>query len=462
MFALVRTDSRRPVRHTECRTCGPEAACPARSAAILIATPAGSLRTSYGSRTKLNRCALTAPRACPSRDRTCANHARSGIAVHVSVEPHFMERDMSTTRRQFFGQAGAATLTAAAPTGRGATKGSTETHRRQDRPIWIDGLSAVTLDTKGFDALARSSLTMISTTVGTALGPPDTPSYTFDAAVSDLAHWQGQFARHADRLVHVRRTADVLQAHRDGKTAVMINFQNATHLNRDIRNVQFFYDLGVRQIQLTYNELNSLGAGCTERGDVGRSYFGIEVIEKMNELGILVDLSHCGAQTTLDGIEASKKPVLFTHTNCRALNDHPRCKTDEQIRKLAAKGGIVGITTYGTYVSATPPVTLDNFIAHVEHAVALVGVDHVAIGSDTPVQYLDPPKSEQEFWEAQRRPRNFRPVPGTHWADWIEELNGPDKFATIQRRLQQRGFSSSDVDKVLGGNLLRIYGEILG
>ena len=122
----------------------------------------------------------------------------------------------------------------------------------------------------------------------------------------------------------------------------------------------------------------------------------------------------------------------------------------------------MGITTYGTYVSATPPVTLDNFIGHVEHAVGLVGVDHVAIGSDTPVQYLEPPKSEQEFWEAQRRPRNFRPVPGTHWADWIEELNGPDKFATIQSRLQQRGFSSSDVDKVLGGNLLRIYGEILG
>jgi membrane dipeptidase len=370
---------------------------------------------------------------------------------------------MTTTRREFFSQAGAATLAASASAVQAARKDSAEAHRERDRPLWIDGLSAVTLDEKGFDALVRSSLTMISATVGTALGPRDTPNYTYDAAVTDLVHWQGTFARYSARLRQVRCTEDILQAHRDGKTAVMLNFQNATHLNRDIRNLQFFYDLGVRQIQLTYNELNSLGAGCTERADVGLSYFGITVIEKMNELGILVDLSHCGVQTTLDAIEASRKPVLFTHTNCRALNDNPRCKSDDQIRRLAAKGGLMGLTTYGTYISATPPVRVNDFMAHLEHAVNLVGVEHVSIGSDTPVQHWEPPKSEQEFWKAQQeRPSNFTLPLGTHWGDWIEELNGPSKFSTLQKALHERGFPSSDIDKILGGNLLRVYREVIG
>jgi len=369
----------------------------------------------------------------------------------------------TTTRREFFSRAGAATLAVPAAAVAAARKDPTEPHRERGSPLWIDGLSAVTLDEKGFDALARSSLTMISATVGIGLGPRDTPNYTYDAAVTDLVHWQGTFARHCDRLRHVRCAEDILQAHREGKTGVMLNFQNATHLNRDIRNLQFFYDLGVRQIQLTYNELNSLGAGCTERADVGLSYFGIEVIEKMNALGILVDLSHCGVQTTLDAIEASKKPVLFTHTNCRALNDNPRCKSDDQIRKVAAKGGLIGLTTYGTYISATPPVTVNDFMAHLEHAVNLVGVEHVSIGSDTAVQYWEPPKSEQEFWKAQQqRPSNFSLPLGTHWGDWIEDLNGPGKFATLDKSLRERGLRSSDIEKIQGGNLLRVYREVIG
>jgi len=167
--------------------------------------------------------------------------------------------------------------------------------------LWIDALSGTRLGPEGFAEIAKSGLAMMETT----LGPAGNPTFSYEAAVQDLATWHGHFARHPDKLIHVRRTDDILQAKREGKLSVMLGFQNATHLNRDIRNVDFFYNLGIRQIQLTYNELNALGAGSTERKDVGLSDFGVEVVHRMNDLGMLVDLSHCGIQTTLDAIEVS-------------------------------------------------------------------------------------------------------------------------------------------------------------
>jgi membrane dipeptidase len=335
---------------------------------------------------------------------------------------------------------------------------------------WIDGLSGLDglppesqVDVAAFDALAASSLTSFSTSVAINPGPPGTASFTYEEAVEEIARWHGRFARYPERLVLTRRADDVLRAHREGKTAVMLNFQNGTHLNGDLRNLPFFHDLGVRQIQLTYNSLNDLGSGCTERGDAGLSHFGVEVVQAMNELGMLVDLSHCGPRTTLDAIEASKRPVAFTHTNCRALRDHPRCKTDAEIREVAARGGLVGMTTYGTFVGSSPPVTLDDFIQHVEHAVRVAGVEHVGIGSDTAVQYVtDYPKSEQEFLDSRKRPSNFRPVPDAKWNDGIESLNGPGKFRAIHEGLQRRGFAAADIDKILGGNFLRLYRDVLG
>ncbi|MDX2060808.1 MAG: membrane dipeptidase, partial [Gemmatimonadales bacterium] len=221
-------------------------------------------------------------------------------------------------------------------------------------------------------------------------------------------------------------------------------------------------NLGIRQIQLTYNELNALGAGSTERSDVGLSDFGVDVVHRMNELGMLVDLSHCGIKTTLDAIEVSKKPVIFSHSNCRALNDNMRCKTDEQIRKLAAKGGVMGITTVNFFVSNKPRSTLDDFIAHIEHVVKLVGIDHVGIGTDSsiPGWRVNFP-TEKIFWDFHNQFK-FKPGADVRWPPFIEELDVPEKFHVIRRRLLQKGFSTADVGKVLGGNFLRIYREILG
>lgn len=324
--------------------------------------------------------------------------------------------------------------------------------------IFIDALGGANLSPKGFSDIEKSGVTMIETT----LGAPGNPPFTYEQAVKDCAMWHGLFDAHEDRLIRVKTTKDIYEAKKTGKLAMMIGFQNGTHLTRDIDKVKFFYDLGIRQIQLTYNSLNYLGAGCTERRDVGLSDFGVQVVEKMNKLGMLVDLSHCGIKTTLDGIEASKKPALFTHTNCEVLCDNPRGKTDEEIKKLAAKGGVMGVATVNFFVSKKPKSTLDDYIAHIEYVAKLVGVDHVGIGSDSSISgWRAAFPTEKAFFDAHAQYK-FKPGVDLRWPPFIEEIDVPEKMYIIAERLSQRGFSTSDLRKTMGENFMRVYKEILG
>ena len=235
---------------------------------------------------------------------------------------------MSFSRREFVRGAGAGGVAL----GLGGTARAIESSLELNRPaqqdgVWIDALGGLRLGPEGFDEVERSGLTMIETT----LGAPGDPPFGYEQAVQDIASWHGNFNRYPDRVIHVRRSTDILEAKRTGKIAVMIGFQNATHLQRDLSNVEFFYNLGIRQMQLTYNSLNALGAGCTERVDVGLSDFGVEVVRKMNELGMLVDVSHTGVRSTLDAIDVSSTPIVFSHSNCRALP----VTLDEAERQLA-------------------------------------------------------------------------------------------------------------------------------
>lgn len=360
---------------------------------------------------------------------------------------------MTFSRRGFV--AGAAALAATYPR---RASGSFRSGSQAPGEIWIDALSGTSIDPDGFEEISASGLAMMETTVG----PAGTPTFSYEAAVRDLAAWHGHFARHRDRLIHVRRSGDITQAHADGKLAVMLGFQNGTHLNRDLGNVDFFYDLGVRQIQLTYNELNALGAGCTERVDTGLSDFGVDVVTRMNDLGILVDLSHCGVRTTLDAIEVSASPVLFSHSNCRALNDNMRCKSDEQIRALASRGGVMGISTVNFFVSAKSRSTLDDFIDHIAHVADLVGVEHVGIGSDSSIGgWRKSFPTEEAFWDFHAQ-FDFKPGADVRWPPFIEELDVPEKFHVIKARLLERGFSTADTAGILGGNLLGVYREVIG
>lgn len=364
---------------------------------------------------------------------------------------------MSITRRDFVKTAGASGAALSLTAGAAAAIPAPAAGPVQNEDIWIDALGGLRLGEKGHDEIRRAGLTMIETTLGSA----GNPTFGYERAVQDVARWHRNFADNPDHIIHVRTVKDIHEAKRTGKLAVMIGFQNATQLARDIRNVDFFYNLGIRQIQLTYNSLNALGAGCTERKDVGLSYFGVEVVKKMNELGMLVDLSHVGYQTTMDAIEVSEKPPIFSHTNCRALTDNPRCKRDDQIRALAARGGVMGVTTVNFFVSKKTRSTLDDYINHIVHVADLVGVDHVGIGTDSSIGgWRVSFPTEKVFWDFHEQ-FHFHPDVDVRWPPFIEELDNPETMHTIANELTKRGFNSDDVRKVMGANFMRVYEQVL-
>src|SRR5207253_10567217 len=167
-----------------------------------------------------------------------------------------------------------------------------------------------------------------------------------------------------------------------GKVGLILGIQNSEHF-RKADDVDYFYGVGQRVSQLTYNARTLIGNGSTERRDEGLSDFGVAIVERMNQVGMVVDVSHCGDRTTLDAFEVSKKPVLITHSNCRVLvGGHPRCKTDEAIRKCAAQGGVMGITGVRMFVKADEPTTVEHFLDHFDYVRKLVGAEFLGVGSD--------------------------------------------------------------------------------
>ena len=176
--------------------------------------------------------------------------------------------------------------------------------------------------------------------------------------------------------------SDLKRIKKSGKIGIIIGLQNSEHFRRP-DDVDFFRGLGQRVSQLTYNARNLIGNGSTERRDEGISDFGVSIIERMNKVGMAVDVSHCGDRTTLDAFEISKKPVLITHSNCRALvPGHPRLKTDEAIKKVGEAGSVMGITGVRMFVKGDEPTTVEHVLDHFDYVRKLIGPEHLGVGSD--------------------------------------------------------------------------------
>jgi membrane dipeptidase len=225
-----------------------------------------------------------------------------------------------------------------------------------------------------------------------------------------------------------------------GKIGILIGQQNSLHF-RTVDDVDRFYALGQRVSLLTYVH-NPLGGGSSDSKDTGLTGYGAQIIERMNKLGMAVDVSHCGDRTTLDGIAACSKPTLITHANCRALvpNSH-RCRTDEAIKKMAAKGGVMGVTMVRYFVRSGGPTTIENVLDHVDHVAKLVGVEHVGIGTDVDLVGRD------------RRIDSTRKndLDGMHYAKKVYDLT---------EGLVRRKYSRPDIQLILGGNFNRAFSEI--
>ena len=302
-----------------------------------------------------------------------------------------------------------------------------------------------------FAAYKRSGLTLIHTSLA---------NRNLAVALRDLGDWQARFERWPDRLIKVVKGTQIGDAKKSGRIGVVLGFQNATIVESDVRNLDTLHAAGTRCIQLTYNSRNLLGDRCTERTNAGLSDFGVAVVERMNQLGIVVDLSHCGEATSRDGIALSKRPPAFTHTMCKAVYDHVRAKADDLLKALADKGGVVGIATLGYFIGPTPQTTFDDYLRHVDHAVKVAGIDHVALASDYSIRGIEATHT-RESWYVPRL-TSFKPIYRVRWPPWIKELDPPERFRTIAHGLAKRGYTSGQIEKILGGNWTRYFIDVLG
>ena len=298
-------------------------------------------------------------------------------------------------------------------------------------------------------AFRSCGITGFNNAVGTG-GPA-----VVEETLSFLAAWQGFCARNSELFCVVDTAADLDRAKSAGKCAVMMGVQNSEHF-RNAGDVKTFHQLGQRCSQLTYNSQNLLGSGSTDRVDGGVSDYGAEIIAAMNDTGMLVDVSHCGDRTTLDAIEISKRPIAITHSNCRALNDHPRLKTDEAITKLAAKGGVMGITGVRNFVRDREPTTIEHMVDHVDHVVKLAGIEHVGIGSDSDLNgYDDMPADQRKMlMDSYKASYAFRDKLDT------DGFDHPKKVFDLTEALIRRGYGDSNIEAVLGGNFRRLLGTV--
>jgi membrane dipeptidase len=290
------------------------------------------------------------------------------------------------------------------------------------------------------DRYRRSGAAFVSLNVGYGAA-------TTSDAVKVLASFRSDVLRSPERYVLAETPEDVRRAASDGRLAVAFDLEGMDPLEGELALVEAFYALGVRTMLVAYNEPNAAGGGCHGDPEDGLTRYGREVVREMNRVGMVVDGSHCSVRTTFDLFDASDAPVILSHSNPRALHEHPRNVTDDQIRGCAATGGVVGINGIGRFLGDNDTST-ETFVRAVEYVCELVGPEHVGIGLDF---VFDKDDLATEFVEnSDAFPEGFG-----YSADSFDFVE-PERLPAITEALLERGFGADDVRAILGGNFLRV------
>jgi membrane dipeptidase len=334
-----------------------------------------------------------------------------------------------------------------------ATDGAGELHRSS---IVIDGTCPLLRRREFVDWYIAGGATACAPTVGGPTGALET--------LRNLAGWHGMLRQRPD-LISIRQAADIDTAKRDARLGLVFHFQGADPIENDLDLVEAYAALGVRMVQLTYNVRNRVGDGCEEASDAGLSRFGRDLIRRLEEARLVVDGSHTGYRTTMEAIELSTRPFVFSHANAKRLKDSPRNLTDEQIKAAAATGGLIGIVGFPAFVGDSARPTLADFVRHIDYVAELVGIDHVALGIDYyegqhPV--ADPAEAERLYRGALAAGKwsvASYPPPPYHYPDGIPT---PRELPNLTRFLLGRGYHEDDVRKILGGNWLRVFRAVWG
>ena len=271
----------------------------------------------------------------------------------------------------------------------------------------------------------------------------------FAAAAQQIAEHRRLVREQSETCVLVASADDVLRARDSGKLAVGLHFQGTAPFEENLGWVDLCYELGVRHALMAYNERNLVGCGCHVSDDTGLTPFGRSLIQEMNRVGMLVDCAHTGYRTTMETLEASESPAVISHTNVRALCDHPRCVFDDQIRACAAKGGVLGMTGLSSFLgkgAATP----ERLVDHVDHVANLVGPEHVGLGLD----YVYDLETFEAF--VARLPDRYPPEAGYSDLRQLELEEAP----RITEELLRRGYGEREIRGILGENWLRVCRQV--
>ena len=311
------------------------------------------------------------------------------------------------------------------------------------------------LSTSDLDLVRGSGINVIKLTLGGI-------NSDFAQTVAEIAQIQELIEVHPDYFTQVRVGADLARAKREGRLGIILSFESADMLGGKLSSLEVFRNLGVRVMQLSYNRRSPFAAGVMDPAAGGLTALGHSAVTEMNRLGIAIDLSHANPATTADVLAQSALPPVMTHAACAAVHAHPRTKTDEQLRALAARGGVVGIFDL-PYLTASPrQPTVEDYMAHLEHALKVAGEDHVGIGSDADIAPFDTSQKGMAAFareEEQRRAAGLA-APEEDRPPYVAGLNTPRRIEIIADRLLKRGYSAAVTEKVVGANFARVFTQI--
>jgi membrane dipeptidase len=340
-----------------------------------------------------------------------------------------------------------------------------------DRAIVIDALGGLAdpyaaegvtrFSDRGFRETMATGVTLLRDTV--------MPVGNVEDPWGDYRKSRGEFqtflAANPDRLLLIQSAADILTAKREKKFGVVIRTQDSCMVGQTLDRLAEMKKDGVRSIQLTYNNRNLSGDGALEPANAGLSKLGRATIERIESERLLLDLSHGGARTMAEAVAHSKRPLVISHTGARALTDHPRNTADETIKAVARKGGVVGVY-FMPFLRLGAPARLEDVVAHVDHVAQIAGEDHVGIGTDNGVlpqgSSAEERKRSDDYTRERIKQGIAAPGEGVGIYPWIDELNSIDRYRRLAAVLARRGWSQSRLEKLFGGNFLRVYKDAWG
>jgi membrane dipeptidase len=296
--------------------------------------------------------------------------------------------------------------------------------------------------------------------VSWTLGPIHEKPYSLEGVRHNLALMTHLLENRGEFFVKILHAEDMRYAKMEKKIGVIYNLQDLGFIGTDLELLEHFYLMGFRIMQLTYNSKNSIGTGCTARRDKGLTEFGLKVIEKINQLRAVIDISHCGPQTSMDAVINSLQPVVASHTLADSVFKHDRAKSDELLQIIAEKGGYVGVLTVPGFLSNKSKTTIEDWLDHIDYIVNLVGIDHVGIGTDY-YGYSLPDNLAKKIDELIGI-LGFRQEHRATFLDKMEDFESYEKFPNLIKGLISRGYGDNDIQKIAGENFLRVFQKIVG